>query len=421
MNNQGLSNSQDPDIEGNAEAEQDDLESLFNDISGAMNDRGKLNKLLNAPDDPNKSGQKRSTTGVITEVSDEDEGLVGPDGRVKADTDTDISEEPDEDDSEPEADTGEAKPAEAKEGQESEKEQTDGEDGEVKPVPEKPRKPSAIKEVKKYLDTLPPDARKAVSQLMKEADKARKEAGGFKHQYESQQGRMAAIQRDVADLRTQLTLSGGSTKPPANSGAAANRPPGSTTAQPALRVTESARFKKLQEVDPEMAELLVEALSEQTNLVMQEANAKIDGVRASTLAAEQQRYVSRQREIVREAIPYVEQVTSTPQFKDFYESSSPPIKALAESIHSEDSFAALQLYANWLGTHYPGLVKKPATSAAPTTTAKSAADKVLEDRANRLKVAGSAAVSPTRPTPPEKEPEDEESLFKYWEKKLASR
>ena len=115
MNNQGLSNSQDPDIEGNAEAEQDDLESLFNDISGAMNDRGKLNKLLNAPDDPNKSGQKRSNTGVITEVSDEDEGLVGPDGRVKADTDTDISEEPDEDDSEPEADTGEAKPAEAKE------------------------------------------------------------------------------------------------------------------------------------------------------------------------------------------------------------------------------------------------------------------------------------------------------------------
>lgn len=418
MNNHGLSNPEGTEFLENPGQTEDELESLFNDISGALTDKGKLNKLLKAPETPAKPDQKRSDTGIITEITDEDEGLVGSDGRVKADTDTDISDDTDEDETEPEAAKEEVKPAGDKDDSESEKEQTDGEPA-SKAVPEKTRKPSAIREVKKYLDSLPQDARKAVSSLMKEADKARKEAGNFKHQYESQQGRMAAIQRDVADLRTQLTLRGEPARPPANSGAAAKTPPGAP-APTALRITESARFKKLQEVDPEMAELLVEALSEQTKVVMQEAEAKIESVRTSAIQAEQQRYVSRQREIVREAIPHVEEITRTPEFKEFYETSSPHVKALAESVHSEDSFAALQLYANWLRNNYPHLVeRKPEAPRVPE--GKTAADKVLEDRANRLKVAGSAAVSAGRMTPPEREPTDEEELFKYWERKLASK
>lgn len=418
MNNNGLSNPEGTEFLENPGQAEDELENLFNDISGALNDKGKLNKLLKAPETPNKPGRQRSETGVITEVVDEDEGLVGRDGRVKADTEQENSEDTDEDEIEPVADKDETPPAEDKDDPESEKEQTDGEPAN-KAVSDKTRKPSAIKEAKKYLDSLPQDARKAVSNLMKEADKARKDAGNFKHQYESQQGRMAAIQRDVADLRTQLTLRGEPSRPPANSGAAAITPPGSSKAPPAPRITESARFKRLQEVDPEMAELLVEALSEQAKTVMQEADAKIESVRVSAYQAEQQRYVSRQREIVREALPSVELITKTPEFQEFYTTSSPHVKALAESIHSEDSFAALQLYANWLRNNHPHFVEGKQQAAKPV--AKTAADKVLEDRANRLKVAGSAAVPTSRPVPPEKEPEDEDELFKYWEKKLASK
>jgi hypothetical protein len=171
-----------------------------------------------------------------------------------------------------------------------------------------------------------------------------------------------------------------------------------------------------------MADLLVEALQEQVETATVNARREAETVRMQMVQAERERYVSRQREIVRQAIPNVEQITASPEFQQFTERATPSVRALLESEHSDDGFAALQLYANWLQTTHPHLVAKPPSTngSKPTTNA---ADKVLEDRAARLKTAGSAAVLGTRSPPISRKvgEESDEDALKFWETKFNER
>lgn len=243
--------------------------------------------------------------------------------------------------------------------------------------------------------------RAQVEALKKDKEKADKEI----HHFRSQAGRMKAMSRNMKKYDERLDELQRQISSPSNRPSAA------------ILGKVKQNFKAIEDIDPELASLLENTLSE-----------ALDGAAVDTLTRERDtislmrerevaEYEAQEAERLLEMYPNAGEVFVSPTWKAWKTEQSPGVVALAESSNADEVAMAFRLYAEAMVNKHPEL--RPATPPAPVVQEPNAAvlkAKEIEEERRRKKESSTNVRSPNAPGKVSL-PDDPQALFdNYYEK-----
>jgi len=342
------------------ELSEKEANNLFMEISGALKDNnsGKLDELFM------NTGVKDEQEPVtdVTEVPDPSDD----DDTTADDAGDDEANEADASDVDPPQDTAEDDPA-----------NDEDEDDELKKLKEQ------------------------IAALTAEKEKANKDL----HHLRSQAGRMKALSRDMKKYDERLEELQRQIASPSN------RPSAAVLG----KVKE--KFKSIEDIDPELASLLENALGD-----------ALVGIETDNLTREKETIsLLRQREIeeyesneanrLLEMYPNAADVFNSPAWKEWKQEQPKGILALAESSSADEVATAFRLYSEAMLAKYPELNSNTANKQEQTPAPKQPDPKATNIEAERKrKQAGSVSMSSPKAQGKVGLPDDPNALFnKYIE------
>lgn len=236
-------------------------------------------------------------------------------------------------------------------------------------------------------DTAPAETpQPTVEQLMAELEQTRTLAQDFEHRFKSEVGRQAAYQRQVQELKTQLQA----------------LPQQASTATQQKKL--SNRMAKIAEDFPELAEVLQEELSEAISTVRQELDQNLQPIRQR----EQEAYYAREEQRVAEAYPNFADVVRSTQFHRWFAEQPEAVRSLAASPYAQDAIAVMDYFTG-------GARFKQPQAVAPNP-------QVGEVQARRqAAMQRNVSVKNSAPAPVTDAPDDYESAFNFYAKRLGKK
>ena len=250
---------------------------------------------------------------------------------------------------------------------------------------------------------LPPEVQERITKL--EQEKAQ-----FEHRFKSDLGRVAALQRKVDELSRALAA-----------------PQTAPVAEPAATSPNVAKTKfdekiaRVKELDPELADVLLALKEEALESSRRELTDKVSQTEQLFRQKEEQESWHREKARLLEMVPQADQVFSNPLWREWKESQTPGVLALASSSNADEMYLAMQKFAADTARMYPELASPADAAPAPAAPAavSPSVNKLLDDRARKLSVGNPApqSVAPKqgRGIPGEDDPN---ALFEYVVAKL---
>lgn len=220
----------------------------------------------------------------------------------------------------------------------------------------------------------------SAEELKQQLEEARKAAQDFEHRFKSEVGRQSAYQRQIQELKAQLS----------------NNPPQTQAQQRRL----SERMAKIAEDFPELAQAFQEELSEAIGQVRQEVDQHLQPIRQK----EQESYYRLEEDRVREAYPDFQDVVRSTEFQTWFQQQPEAVRSLAASPMAQDAIAVLDYYTG--GTRFK---QEPNPQVRSVQAKRQAA---MERH---------TSVRNTAPAPVTDAPDDFESAFNYYAKRLGKK
>lgn len=245
-----------------------------------------------------------------------------------------------------------------------------------------------------------------VAKLMEELEKAKKEA----HALRSQAGRVPSLQSRVNQIDRQLEeLKKLHTSP---------------TSQPSAKIKPKLQEKlaKLRETDPELADLMLETMSEATDGVANELRSaeitKLEALRTEESKAYEQHEADR----LLQMYPNAPEVFQSSHWAEWKKTQSPVIQSAARSNNADDVALAFEKFAEDMAKQYPELVAKdePKVEVPAVETDEQKKAKQVEAERQRKKQATAVVGSPNANGKVEV-PNDPEALFKKFSEEARKR
>ena len=205
-------------------------------------------------------------------------------------------------------------------------------------------------------------------------NKLEQEKAQFEHRFKSDLGRVAALQRKVDELSRALAA-----------------PQKAHEAAPAATSPNVAKSKfdekiaRVKELDPELADVLLALKEEALESSRKELTDKVSQTEQLFRQKEEQEMWHREKARLLELVPQADQVFSNPLWREWKESQSPGVFALASSMNADEMYLAMQKFAADTARMYPELAQPVVTPAeTPAVPASPAVNKLLDDRARKL-------------------------------------
>ena len=218
-----------------------------------------------------------------------------------------------------------------------------------------------------------------VDDLKRQLEETRRAAQDFEHRFKSEVGRQTAYQRQIHELKQQL-----------------QSPPQTQAQQRRL----SERMTKIAEEFPELAQAFQEELSEAIGQVRQEVDQHLQPIRQK----EQESYYQLEEGRVREAYPDFNGVVRSTEFQTWFAQQPEAVRSLAASPLAQDAIAVLDYYTG--GKRFQ---KEPNA-------------KVQQVQARRQEaLQRHTSVRNTAPAPVTDAPDDFESAFNFYAKRLGKK
>jgi hypothetical protein len=214
---------------------------------------------------------------------------------------------------------------------------------------------------------LPPEVQERIAKL--ERDRA-----DFEHKLKSDLGRIAALQRQVAELsRAQA--------------APQTTPKVDAATPPSVAKSKfDEKIAQVRNVDPELADLLVALKDDVTEPLRKELTDKVSQTEHLIRQREEQEYWHKEKARLLEMVPQADEVFRNPMWKQWKEAQPDAILALASSANADEMYLAMRKFAEDTSRMYPHLAApaQPATQTQTAAPASAATNKVVEDRARKL-------------------------------------
>lgn len=230
-----------------------------------------------------------------------------------------------------------------------------------------------------FLNSLPSEVRSRVEQIAKEAQL-------WQHRHQELASKNRRLHNEVNTLKQKVE---------------APKP-----APQAASLETDDGWKKLEEVDPELAKILKareEVLRKEMVQARQEAAAVAQQYVEPIQQEAQQRYIEEQLYVLTEAVPNWKVIKDDPMFRGWLESASPGLQSLWNSTDARDSIRLLKLYDDDMRAYFgqtnnqppaaPAQVEAPKPSPA-TTVATQRQDKLARSAPLPAQPVGQAKVSP---------------------------
>jgi flagellar biosynthesis chaperone FliJ len=248
-----------------------------------------------------------------------------------------------------------------------------------------------------------------VGTLRSELDAVKKDRDEWRHKFTSNAGRIAAYQKTIADLKNQVTLLQGDSRQPA-----AAKSADASKAKP----KESPTLKKLESVDPTLAEFLKEYREEIETDLKSEFEGGLKNTNKVIVETQNRDFLEKEHAKLRSVVTNLDEVISSKEFAYFRDNvASPAVQKLLESDFADDALVGLEIYETWCDRVVSA--KKGDPKSEPKEEIKEEPKKeepkpkedlkkVIEARDRRL---NATDVSSTPPTPKGSGEFDPEALF----------
>lgn len=225
----------------------------------------------------------------------------------------------------------------------------------------------------------PTHAEPTVEELKRQLEETRKAAQDFEHRFKSEVGRQTAYQRQIQELKQQI-----------------QNPPQTQAQQRRL----SERMAKIAEDFPELAQAFQEELSEAIGQVRQEVDQHLQPIRQK----EQESYYRLEEDRVREAYPDFNDVVRSTDFQTWFSQQPEAVRSLAASPMAQDAIAVLDYYTG--GKRFQ---QEPNAKVQQVQARR-------QDALQRH-----TSVRNTAPAPVTDAPDDFESAFKFYARRLGKK
>lgn len=217
-----------------------------------------------------------------------------------------------------------------------------------------------------------------IEALTAELEQARQAASDFEHRFRSEVGRQAAYQRQISELKAQIQST-----------------PNPTSAQ---QRTLSERMTKIADDFPELAQAFQEELEEAIGAVRQELDQNLQPIRQR----EQEAYLQMEERRVAEAYPDFQNVVRSTEFQAWFSEQPEAVRSLAASPLAQDAIAVLDYYTG--GQRFR---QEPNAQVQQVQSRRQAA------------MERNTSVRTSAPAPVADAPDDFESAFNYYAKRLG--
>lgn len=246
------------------------------------------------------------------------------------------------------------------------------------------------------LADLPENVRNIILQKEKELEAARRAELEWKQKYKSDEGRIAALQRQKQEYERALRER---TQPTQTE---------QKQTETKLKVEETEEWKVLQEADPALAKLFKMHLEETTRQAEERAEARAKAA-VEPLYREREVSVQEQKRVrLNQLVPDLPQIVQDPNYAEWFEAQPEGLQRMAEGS-AEEIATVIRLFA----TDRPDLFAPPQHSQQSQTetkqpvTSATNVDKLTQERQRKVQVQG--VTGKVTPTPTEM---SEDDMFK---------
>ncbi len=253
---------------------------------------------------------------------------------------------------------------------------------------------------------LPEDLR---DRVVSEFNAIEQQRQALEHYRSSNEGRVSGLQKKISQLESQLTsVKQPATLPPKPEPAAVK--PEVNQVEEDLKRDDPALYNVLQDYKAKIAAEARAAVAE----VRQEFDSKFQQTITPLQQRAAQSEAAEQAELVKQAIPNVEQIVTSEYWEQFMSTASDSTRALANSARADDFLTAMDVFTMWAHRNYGHLGK--AEQAAPATQPAAApnpqARAIVDTRARKANaVAPASRVAPAAPIREEDEAQLLEKMF----------
>jgi len=242
---------------------------------------------------------------------------------------------------------------------------------------------------------LPENIRNIILQKEKEIEAARRAELEWKQKYKSDEGRIAALQRQKQEYERVL------------------RERNQTAPQPAgqerkSKVEETEEWKVLQESDPALAKLFKMSLEESTRQAEERAEARAKAALEPLYKEREFSFQEQKRARLNQWVPDLPQIVQDPNYAEWFEAQPEGVQRMADGS-AEEIATVIRLFA----TDRPDLFAPPQQTQQQQTETKRPAtsaqnvDKLTQERQRKVQVQG--VTGKVTPTPAEM---SEDDMFK---------
>jgi hypothetical protein len=201
---------------------------------------------------------------------------------------------------------------------------------------------------------------------------ALRKAQDLEHRLKSEQGRQAALQRQLAEARAQQA-----TKP--------------TQPEKPKEPVKVDGWDDLREQDPALAKLIEQREQALLQRLEQEYNQKLEQAVAPLHERQFQEYAERERNTLKEWVPNLEEIIQSKFYADWFDEQMPEIQKLAQRGNAQDCMFVLQKYDHDMALRY-GRQEPP--KEQPKQEQKPVDEKAVKLQESRDKRVNAAGVSP---------------------------
>lgn len=224
-----------------------------------------------------------------------------------------------------------------------------------------------------------------VESLMAELEATRKAAQDFEHRFKSEVGRQTAYQRQIQELKAQLQ----------------SLPQQAATQAQQKRLSD--RMAKIAEDFPELAEVLQEELNSVVSSVRQELDQNLQPIRQR----EQETYYQMEEQRVAQTYPDFAEVVRSTDFQRWFSEQPEAVRQLASSPYAQDAIAVLDYYTG--GARF----KQQQAEPNPAVNQVQARRQAAMER--------NVSVKNSAPAPVSDAPDDFESAFNFYARRLGKK
>lgn len=217
---------------------------------------------------------------------------------------------------------------------------------------------------KDWRDALPEDIKEAA---LAEFSSLASEANRLNQYYKSNEGRVSGLQRKIDLLQSQLST--------------VQSPKAKETAQPTASAESDPVLAELKENDPALynaLEVIRQKEREQYKQEVDKVRAELNQAIAPIHQERERDYVLREAQKVKQAVPEIEMVVASPEWKQFLDSTNDKVRELAESRSADEFLNAVEIFTMYLHRNTPPQPQQPAANVSPL------AAKVQSSRDKRL-------------------------------------